>query len=95
MNAGIRRVLMGLILMLTACLVAIVVIRVDVPPQEPRLLILDAPGCEGARQLGLTPSPTEHGICELEAKAALTFRWVTIGKVDIRAEHLIAVRDVR
>ena len=95
MDRDTRRVLMGLILMLTACLVAIVVIRVDVPPRKPRLLILDAPGCAGARRLGLTPSPIEHGICELEVEAALTFRWVTIGKVDIRAEHLIAVLDAK
>jgi len=93
MDRESRRVLLCLGLMMTVCVAAIAVIRMDMPRQERRLLILDAPGCEGARRIGLTPSPVEHGVCELEAEAALDFRWVTIGKMDIRAEHLIAVRD--
>ena len=93
MDRASRRVLLCLGLMMTVCVTGIIVIRMEVPPQDMRLLILDAPGCEGARRLGLRPSPIEHGVCELKAEAALNFRWVTIGKVDIRAEHLIAVRD--
>lgn len=95
MNAGTRRVLMGLMLVVTACLVVIMVIRGDVPPQKQRHLILDAPGCEGARRLGLTPFPIDGGVCELDVKAAISLSWIRIGNVDIRAGHLIAVRDAK
>lgn len=93
MDVGTRRVLMCLILMVTACLVTIMVIRVDVPPQKPLRLIFDASGCEGARRLGLVPSPTDRGVCELDVKAAVGSIWIRIGNVKIHVDHLIAVRE--
>ena len=65
--------------------------RGDVPPQKQRHLILDAPGCEGARQLGLTPFPVDRGVCELDVEAAISLSWIRIGNVDIRAGHLLVV----
>ncbi len=67
--------------------------RGDVPPQKQRHLILDAPGCEGARQRGPTPFPVDRGVCELDVEAAISLSWIRIGNVDIRSGHLIAVRD--
>ncbi|MFB0934133.1 MAG: hypothetical protein QMB52_00045 [Propionivibrio sp.] len=93
MDRETRRVLLCLGLMMTVCLATIAVIRRDGAPRERRLLVLDAVGGEGARRLGLTTSPVEHSVCEVEAEAAQGLRWVTIGTVDIRAEHLIAVRE--
>lgn len=52
---------------------------VEVPHQKPRHLILDALDCEGVRRLGLSPSPIDRGICELEAKAAFGSDWMKIG----------------
>lgn len=95
MDTRTRHGLMGIGLLLVACLTVAMVMVVDIPPPNQRHLILDAQGCEAARRLGLTPSPIEHGVCELQGRAALDLRWVTIGHVDILAEHLIAVREAR
>lgn len=86
---------MGLMLVVTACIVVIMVKGGDVPPQKQRHLILDAPGCEGARRLGLMPSPGDRGVCELDVKAAVSLSWIRIGNVDIGAGHLVAVRDAK
>ena len=85
---------MGLMLVVTARLVVIMVTGVD-GPQKPRRLILDAPGCEGARQLGPTPFRVDRGVCELDVEAAISLSWIRIGNVDIRSGHLIAVRDAK
>ena len=66
---------------------------VDVSPQEQRRLILDALGCEGVRRLGLSPSPTDQGICELEVKAVFGSDWMKIGNAKIHSDHIIAMRD--
>lgn len=95
MNTRTRQGLMGLGLFFVACLTVTMVLVVDIPPRNHRHLILDAEGCEAARRLGLTPSPIEHGICEWEGRAALDLRWVTLGDVDIRVEHLIALREMK
>ena len=89
-NAGARRVPIGLMLAVIACLEVIMVTGVD-GPQKSRHLILDAPGCEGVRRLGLTPSPVDRGVCELEVKAAVSLSWIRGGNVDIRAGHLLVV----
>ena len=66
-----------------------------VSPQEQRHLILDAPGCEGARRLGLTPSPVDRGVCELDVKAAFGSEWIKIGNAKIHANRVIAMRDAK
>ena len=66
---------------------------VDVPPQKQRHLILDAVGCEGVRRLGLSTSPIDQGICELEVKAVFESEWVKIGNAKIHADHIIAMHD--
>jgi len=93
MDTRTKRGLMGIGVLAVAFLTIAMVVVVDAPPLKMRHLILDTPGCEGARRLGLTPSPIDRGVCDLQVKAASGSQWITIGHTKIHANRVVAMRD--
>ena len=67
-----------------ACLVAILIIGLDVPPLKKQRLILDTLGCQAAKKLGLQTMAVDSDICEIEDKLSVGLMWVTfdMGKID-------------
>ena len=75
-----------------ACLVAILIIRLDVPPLKKQRLILDTLGCQAAKNLGLQATAVDSEICEIEDKLSVGLVWVTFGKGKIDRARVVAVQ---
>ena len=76
-----------------ACLVAILIIRLDVPPPlKKQRLILDTLGCQAAKKLGLQAKAVDSDICEIEDNLSVGLVWVTFDKGKIDRARVVAVQ---
>ena len=66
MDKSTTRVLTGFGIMLVACVICLIVIRLNVPPLKKQRVILDPLGCQAAKHLGLEVKAIDSGVCEIE-----------------------------
>lgn len=93
MDSNTTNTLIGIGVILIAGLGAALVIRADIPPQKRQRLILDTPGCQAAKHLGLQTMALDSEICEIEETLSVGLVWITIGKVKIDSARVVAVQE--